>query len=52
MIFLVDSSEASGGAALEAWISEHRTMRDMIPPGRQGTLHPRGLATQAVMRPL
>src|SRR5579862_9516950 len=37
MACLVDSSEASGGAALDAWIREHRTMRDMNSPGRQGT---------------
>src|ERR1039458_6272329 len=29
MAFLVISSEESGGAALVAWISEQRTMRDM-----------------------
>src|ERR1022692_4770797 len=40
MAFLVASSEASGGAALVAWINEQRTMRDMNPPSRQGTLHP------------
>src|ERR1022692_558321 len=45
MACLVTSSEASGGAALVAWIREHRTMRDMRPPSRQGTPHLRGLAT-------
>src|ERR1035438_4344347 len=45
MAFLVISSEESGGAALVAWISEQRTMRDMGPPGRQGTLYLYGLAT-------
>src|SRR5271169_3031890 len=45
MAFLVISSEEPGGAALVAWINEQRTMRDMRPPCRQGTLYLYGLAT-------
>ena len=44
LLRLASSESVQAAAALDAWISEQRTMRDIDPPGSQGTPHHPGPA--------